>query len=215
MANILCLDFDGTVMPCDTTGEVLARFGGEELERLTAKRARGEMTVEQFNAAALRTVEAPREELSAFVGSLASLREGFAEVVDRAWWGGWAPMIVSTAFDFAVAGVLDGQGLDRLARHTGRTSREYRWRVRYLSPRGVDLEDGFVLSYLAALCAAGDTVVYVGSDGETAAAAKLASMVIAGVELFARLDGVHGRLHRFEGFEAAWRTIEREFVTEA
>jgi len=200
---------------CDTTSEVLARFAGGDMERLREMRARGEMTVEQFNAAALRTVEATREELSAFVASLASAREGFAGVVDRARWSGWAPIVVSTAFDFAVAAVLDGQGLDRLARHTGRTSREYRWRVRYLSPRGVDLEDGFVLSYLAALCAAGDTVVYVGSDGETAAAAKLASMVIAGVELFARLDGVHGRLHRFEGFEAAWRTIEREFVTEA
>jgi len=200
---------------CDTTSEVLARFAGGDMERLREMRARGEMTVEQFNAAALRTVEATREDLSAFVASLASAREGFAGVVDRARWSGWAPIVVSTAFDFAVAAVLDGQGLDRLARHTGRTSREYRWRVRYLSPRGVDLEDGFVLSYLAALCAAGDTVVYVGSDGETAAAAKLASMVIAGVELFARLDGVHGRLHRFEGFEAAWRTIEREFVTEA
>jgi 2-hydroxy-3-keto-5-methylthiopentenyl-1-phosphate phosphatase len=214
VAHILCLDFDGTVVPCDTTSEVLARFAGGDMERLREMRARGEMTVEQFNAAALRTVEATREELSAFVAALASAREGFAGAVDRARWTGWAPMVVSTAFDFAVAAVLDGQGLDRLARHTGRTSREYRWRVRYLSPRGVDLEDGFVLSYLAALRAAGDTVVYVGCDGETAGAAKLAELVIAGGELYERLDGVHGRLHRFEGFEDAWRTIEREFVTQ-
>ena len=59
-----------------------------------------------------------------------------------------------------------------MTRHCGRTRQVYRWRLTYASPRGVELEEGFLLSYAAALRDAGDLVVYVGersAEGRQAA----------------------------------------------
>lgn len=210
VANIICLDFDDTIVLDNTARQIFERFAAPGWEALAARKARGELTVEQYNAAALDLVEATREELVAFVAQVARPREGLGQLLDWAHWNGWMAVVVSNGYDFYVDTVLERLGFDRVPRHAGRTSREYRWRVRYYSPRGVVLEDGFKLSYAAAFRGAGDFVAYVGDGESDLEAAKLAPVVFARSTLLERLEGRHERLYAFETFHDVRDVLERE-----
>jgi len=74
-----------------------------------------------------------------------------------------------------------------VARHAGRTRFAYRWRVNYYSPRGVEVQDGFQLSYITAFRSAGDSVALVGGPTTSAAAAVQANVVFARNDLRERL----------------------------
>lgn len=210
MANIICLDFDDTIVLDNTARQIHERFAAPGWLALGERKARGELTVEQYNAATLDLVEATREEMMEFVVSVARPRAGFGELLDWAHWNGWMAAVVSNGYDFYVDAVLDHLGFDRVARHAGRTSKDYRWRVRYYSPRGVVLEDGFKVSYVAAFRAAGDFVVYVGDGESDVEAAKLAPVVFGRSTLLERLDGRHERLYAFETFGDVRNVLERE-----
>ncbi len=210
VANIICLDFDDTIVLDNTARQIHERFAAPGWLALGERKARGELTVEQYNAATLDLVEATREEMMEFVVSVARPRAGFGELLDWAHWNGWMAAVVSNGYDFYVDAVLDHLGFDRIARHAGRTSKDYRWRVRYYSPRGVVLEDGFKVSYVAAFRAAGDFVVYVGDGESDVEAAKLAPVVFGRSTLLERLDGRHERLYAFETFGDVRNVLERE-----
>ncbi len=210
MAAILCLDFDDTIVLDNTARQVHERFAAPGWREFAGQYATGAISVEQFNAAALDLVEAEVGELREFVRAVARPREGFLELLDWATWNDWLPVVVSNGYDFYVDAVLDSLGVDRMARHAGRTSREYRWRVRYLSPRGVELAEGFKLAYAAAFRDAGDFVAYVGDGASDIAAARTAPVVFARSTLLATLDGQHPRVYPFETFHDVIAVLERE-----
>jgi 2-hydroxy-3-keto-5-methylthiopentenyl-1-phosphate phosphatase len=210
VANVLCLDFDDTVVLDNTARQLFERFAAPGwLDAQDAYRA-GRLTVEQFNSAALAEIEAPLADLQAFVRESARVRDGFPDLIDWAHWHGWLVLVVSNGFDLYVNPVLDDLGLDRVARHAGRARFDYRWRVTYFSPRGVELQDGFKLSYAAALKAAGDFVAYVGDGASDVAAATVASAVFARDTLLARLGPAHPRLFPFETCADITAVLERE-----
>jgi 2-hydroxy-3-keto-5-methylthiopentenyl-1-phosphate phosphatase len=204
------LDFDDTVVLDNTTREVYERFAAPGWRDAEAAHRRGELTVEQYNAAAFDLVDATAEELRDFVRSVARPRPGLMELTDWAHWNDWLVAIVSNGFDFAVDTVLDDLGLDRVTRHAGRARHLYRWRVSYLSPRGIELQEGFKLSYAAAFQRAGDFVVYVGDGASDVEAAKLAQVVFARSTLLTCLKGVHPRVYPFETFHDVVAILNRE-----
>ena len=157
MASVLWLDFEGVVVEAGLTDAIVGEYAAQPP-------AAGTQGDEAALAAALGQFEAPREEVESRVREVARIRPGFEELVGWAQWHGWLPIVVSTAPDVCVETVLDEPGFDRIARHCGRTRQVYRWRLTYASPRGVELEEGFLLSYAAALRDAGDLVVYVGAQ---------------------------------------------------
>ena len=210
VANIICLDFDDTIVLENTARLIFERYASPSWREFEAQYHAGRLSVEQFNAAALETVEASRGELQAFVAGAVSVRTGFLELLDWAHWNGWLPVVVSNGFDFYVDVVLDGLGADRLARHAGRTSQDYRWRVTYYSPRGIALEEGFKLSYAAAFQNSGDFVAYVGDGESDVAAARLAQAVFARSTLLEKLDGVHAPVYGFESFHDVVEVLARE-----
>lgn len=210
MASVICLDFDDTIVLDNTTRQIFERFAAPEWRNAEADYHAGRMSVEQFNAAALDLVEAKLEEMQAYVRDVARVREGFLDLTDWAHWHGWLPIVVSNGFSFYVDAVLDPLGLDRVARHAGRARFDYRWRVSYLSPRGVEVQEGFKLSYAAAFKGAGDFVVYVGDGASDVEAAKLAATVFARDTLLERLEGVHPRVFAFETFNDIVTVMDRE-----
>jgi 2-hydroxy-3-keto-5-methylthiopentenyl-1-phosphate phosphatase len=209
VANIICLDFDDTIVLDNTASQVFEHFAAPEWREAEARYHAGEMSVEQFNAAALDLVTSRDDELRAFAGGAARLREGFLGLTDWAHWHGWLAIVVSTGFDFYVDAVLDGLGLDRVARHTGRTRFDYRWRVTYLSPRGIELQEGFKLAYAGAFRGAGDFVVYVGDGGSDVEAGRLAQVVFARSTLWERLKDEHPRIYPFETFNDVTAVLDR------
>ena len=208
MANVLCLDFDDTVVMENTARQMFERFAAPVWREAEARYHAGKMSVEQFNAAALDLVEATREELEAYAVEVATPRPGFLELLDWAHWNGWVALVVSNGFDLYVDPVLDHLGVTRVMRHTGRTRFDYRWRVRYYSPRGVELQDGFKLAYASSLKQAGDTVTYVGDGASDVAAANLAGRVFARSTLLERMSGAHADVTPFETFHDVVAALE-------
>jgi len=210
VANIICLDFDDTIVLDNTTRQIHTRFAAPGWEEAERRRARGELTVEQANATAFATIEADEAEMREFAVSVARPREGFLELLDWAHWNDWMAVVVSNGYDFYVDAILDHLGVDRVARHAGRTMREYQWRVRYYSPRGIEIEDGFKLSYAAAFRGAGDFVAYVGDGASDVAAARLAPVVFARSTLLEELAGTRERVFGFETFGDVMEVLERD-----
>ena len=210
VANILCFDFDDTIAMENTARLVFERFAAPEWHEHESAYKAGQLTVEQFNAAALRSVTATREELRAFAAEAVTVRDGFMELLDWAHWNGWVTAVVSNGFDFYVDAVLDKIGAERIARHAGRARYDYRWLVQYLSPRGVELVDGFKLSYAAAFQGMGDFVAYVGDGASDIEAAKLAQVVFARDALLSAVEGSHPSVHGFETFADVQAVLESQ-----
>jgi 2-hydroxy-3-keto-5-methylthiopentenyl-1-phosphate phosphatase len=212
MANILCLDFDDTIVMENTFRQVIERFVPPEVwERHRAQRS-SEMTVEQSNAAEFSLIEptVEAEKIRAFVRETAVVREGLLELTDWAHWNGWLTSVVSLGLDLYVDPLLDALKLDRIARHMGRTHNTYRWQVRYYSPRGIEIQDGFKLSYAKAFQDAGDFVVYVGDGKSDIEPARSARAVFARSTLLEQLEGEHPRLYPFETFHDVVAVLERD-----
>ena len=202
MASVLWLDFEGVVVEAGLTDAVVAEFALHPPATATDGS-------EQSLAAAFAEFEAPREEVEARVRELARPRPGFEELVGWAQWHGWLPIVVSTAPDVCVETVLEDPGFDRVARHCGRTRQVYRWRLTYASPRGVELEEGFLLSYAAALRDAGDLVVYVGAQAVGEQPARMAFASCAGGALRKAL-GEGERAYAFEALGDVRELLEQE-----
>ena len=210
VANVLCFDFDDTIVLENTARLLFERFGTDSWDAVGKEYDEGRLSVEQANAAALRDVTATRDEMMAFVRESATMRQGFLELLDWCHWNDWMPVVISNGFDFYVDAVLDAAGLDRLARHAARTRFDYRWLATYLSPRGVELQSDFKLSYAAAFQNMGDFVAYVGDGRSDVPAAKLAQAVFARDTLLRELEGTHTRLFAFETFDDVRGVLERE-----
>jgi len=202
MASVLWLDFEGVVVEAGLTDAIIAEYAVQPPEG-------GTQGDEATLAAALGQFEAPREEVESRVRELARLRPGLEELVGWAQWHGWLPIVVSTAPDVCVETVLEAPGFDRIARHCGRTRQVYRWRLTYASPRGVELEEGFLLSYAAALRDAGDLMVYVGAQPAGGEAARLAYARCASAPLGESL-GEDERTFGFETLADVREVLERE-----
>jgi HAD superfamily phosphoserine phosphatase-like hydrolase len=203
------MDFDGTVVAGNTTTAIFERFARPGWRAHEEAYRRGELSVEQFHAAAFALVEATAEELVAHALRAAPPRPGLAPFVREVQEAGWLPVIVSNGFDLCVDACLAALGLDRVPRHAGRARLLYRWQVRYLSPRGVALEEGFKVSYVSAFRQAGDFVLYVGEGEPDLAAATLANVVFARGALLEGLTGVRP-VRPFETFEDILEVFARE-----
>ncbi len=213
MANLLCFDFDDTITMENTARAIFERFADPGWHDDEAAYARGELSVEQFNARALDRIDpgaVDRAAIEAFVLQTAEVRPGLIELLDWATWNGWIATVVSNGFDAYVDPVLNSLGLTRVARHAGRTTREYRWRVRYLSPRGIEVERGYKVGFAQAFRNAGDFVVYLGDGESDVAAARLAPAVFARSTLWERLKDEHPRIHAFETFDDVRAVLDRE-----
>lgn len=207
VANILCFDFDDTIVLENTARLLFEEFATPEWREREAEYKAGKLTVEQFNAAALRTVTATRDEMREFAANAVTVRDGFMELLDWAHWNDWVTVVVSNGFDFYVDAVLDKVGAERIARHAGRARYDYRWLVQYLSPRGIELEAGFKLSYANAFQNMGDFVAYVGDGRSDIEAAMPAQVVFARDALLEALEGRRPDVNAFETFEDVRRVL--------
>ena len=210
VANVLCVDFDGTIVLDNTMRQVMDRFGPPEWNDIGARYDRGELSLEQAQSACLDLVEAEPDEIREYVRQVARPREGIRELADWAHWHGWLIAVVGNGLDLYVDPVLDDLGLDRVARHVGRARKEYRWRVRYFSPRGIEVQSGFKLAYAAAFRNAGDFVVYAGDGTSDVEPAAQAPVLFARDALWERLKDQHSRIYPFETFHDVIAVLERE-----
>jgi 2,3-diketo-5-methylthio-1-phosphopentane phosphatase len=103
----LVLDFDGTVTERDTLDIVLERFGDPEIyERVEQELDAGRMTLNDVIAAEFATVDAPLDEVVAYVLDEVRIRPGFAELARAQ-----HPLVVSSGFHEIIEPVLEREGV--------------------------------------------------------------------------------------------------------
>jgi 2-hydroxy-3-keto-5-methylthiopentenyl-1-phosphate phosphatase len=210
VANVICLSFEGALHETDLARALFEQFAAPAWADLEAAHLRGEISLEEYHARAFDLIEAPEADLLAFARQQARPRPGVLELVDWAHWHGWQVIVLSHGFDLYVDAILEGLGLDRVVRHCGRAKFVYRWRVRYLSPRGVEVQDRFKLGYVAALREAGDFVVYVAGSPSDLQAAAQAQVVFAPGSLSVDLKAGPARVYPFETLHDAVAVLDRE-----
>lgn len=210
MAGTICIDFDDTIVKNDLAAQILERFAGPGWPELRERRRARLLTLEQYSAAALDLVQATREELVEFALDAAEPRDGLLELLDWAHWNGWNAAVVSNGWNLYIDPVLERLGADRLARHCGRASFVYRWRLRYLSPRGIELVDGFKTSYASEFKQVGDALVWVGDGPSDLEPAELSDAVFARDALLAELHGRRDRLYEFADLGDVVTVLEQE-----
>lgn len=197
---MLCFDFDDTIVLEDIASQVLERFAAPSWKDLRAKRRTGELTLEEYSAAALDLVDADEAEIEAFALSVAKPRDGFLEVLDWAHWNGWQTAVISNGWDIYINPILDSLGVARTIRHCGRARRGYRWRLQYFSPRGIQIVDGFKSSFVASYKDQNDFVVFVGDGPSDVEPARMADAVFARDILLQEIQGKHAIVRPFETF---------------
>lgn len=212
MAALICLDFDDTIITENMARMVFEKFAGPGWQAIQERYSRGELSVEQANAGCvdLIPIMTSPAEISAFAVANAQTRPGLLELADWGHWHDWQLVVVSNGLDCYVHPILDAIGLDRVVRHCGRTERSYRWRARYDSPRGIEIQDRFKVAYAGAFRTAGDLVAYIGDGASDVDAARMAATVFARDTLLERLESEHPRLFPFETFHDVIAVLERE-----
>ncbi len=210
MTGTICIDFDDTIVERDIASQLLEQFAHSSWRELRERFGRHEITLEQYSAAALDLVDASHEEMVAFAMAAAAPRPGLLELADWADWNGWSIAVVSSGWDLYINPILDSLGAQRMARHCGRARFTYRWRLQYLSPRGIELNDGFKLSYASAFREVGDTLIWIGDGRSDAPSAALSDAVFARSVLWDEMRGTHERVFPFETFHDVREVLERE-----
>ena len=80
----------------------------------------------------------------------------------------------------------------------------------YLTPRGVEVQSGFKLSYAAAFKQAGDFVTWIGDGDGDVGAARASEAVFGRSHLWEALKDEHRRIYPFETFQDVVAVLERE-----
>lgn len=210
MAGTICIDFDDTVVEADIAAQLLEQFAHSSWRELRERFARKELTLEQYSAAALDLVDASQDELVDFAMDVAKPRPGLMALTDWAQWNGWNVAVVSSGWDLYINPILDSLEADRIPRHCGRARFSYRWRLQYLSPRGIEVTEGFKLSYASAFREAGDTLIWIGDGRSDIPSAALSDAVFARSVLLEDLAGTRERVFPFETFHDVVDVLERE-----
>ncbi len=210
MTGTICIDFDDTIVERDIASQLLDQFAHSSWRGVHERFSRHEITLEQYSAAALDLVDASHDEMVAFAMDVAKPRPGLLELADWAGWNGWNVAVVSSGWDLYINPILDSLGAERMARHCGRARFTYRWRLQYLSPRGIELTEGFKLSYASAFREVGDTLVWVGDGRSDVPAASLSDAVFARSVLWDEMQGTRDRVFPFETFHDVRAVLERE-----
>jgi len=131
--TIVC-DFDGTITTADVGQALCERFAPGVLERVDARWMAGEITFGQAFREACRSLRATREELVRHALEVATVREGFADLVGHCRDAGIEVVVASAGLDLYVEPVLE-RDLGAL-----RSSVEVRANVARVTTGGVEVD---------------------------------------------------------------------------
>lgn len=207
---MLWMDFGVVAEPGDALARLMQAHARTEWDTATEAVAGGKLTREQAVARTISTVQLDAPALAEATRAVAKPAPELHALQDWAHWHGWFGVVAGAVPDVVMNAVLDDARLTRVARHAGRLRFVYQWRLSFLSPRGVEVEDGFTVGYMAAFQRAGDLVVYVGDDAGDIEAARMAHAVFARGALFDGLTGEHPRVFSFETLAEIVPVLDRE-----
>ena len=139
MSRSIVLDFDGTVTATDTLDEAAKTFGDATVyQEVEDGLDEGRLPLRDVIVREFAPVQAPLEDVVAWVLDHAIVRPGFAEFVSRAGDDGWDVHIVSSGFHELIEPVLEREGVD-VPLHANRIDPSPEgWRVLWRYPDDCD-----------------------------------------------------------------------------
>ncbi len=139
MSKSIVLDFDGTVTATDTLDEAAKTFGDATVyQEVEDGLDEGRLPLREVIVREFAPVQAPLENVVAWVLDHAIVRPGFAEFVSRARDEGWDVHIVSSGFHELIEPVLEREGVD-VPLHANRIDPSPEgWRVLWRYPDDCD-----------------------------------------------------------------------------
>jgi len=177
-------DFDGTLTEEDVSFMILDAFATGDWRRLLTQYREGKIPVGRFNTRAFAMVKADKPTLLQFVRSKARIRTGFHELLAYCHRQGFEFVIVSNGLDFYIDTILGDMGIDNIQVFAART----RFTadgidVRYIGPRGNQLEDNFKDAYVSLFLGRGYRLIYAGNGISDVSPARQAHHIFATGEL--------------------------------
>ena len=184
MKTLFQCDFDGTLTEEDVSFMILDAFATGDWRRLLTQYREGKIPVGRFNTRAFAMVKADKPTLLQFVRSKARIRTGFHELLAYCHRQGFEFVIVSNGLDFYIDTILGDMGIDNIQVFAART----RFTadgidVRYIGPRGNQLEDNFKDAYVSLFLGRGYRLIYAGNGISDVSPARQAHHIFATGEL--------------------------------
>ncbi len=165
--TIIQCDFDSTIAAEDVSFMILDSFADSSWRKYLAEYRSGRIPVGVFNSQCFTMVKADEKTLlnHILVRNGISIRPGFVELLDYCAQNGFEFVIVSNGLSFYIKAILKKAGLENIEVHAAET--EFGpggLKVRYVSPDGKEMQDGFKKAYTELFLSRGYRVIYIG-DG--------------------------------------------------
>jgi 2-hydroxy-3-keto-5-methylthiopentenyl-1-phosphate phosphatase len=202
-------DFDGTLTEEDVSFMILDAFATGDWRRLLTQYREGKIPVGRFNTRAFAMVKADKPTLLQFVRSKARIRAGFHELLAYCHRQGFEFVIVSNGLDFYINTILSDMGIDNIQVFAART----RFTadgidVRYIGPRGNQLEDNFKDAYVSLFLGRGYRLIYAGNGISDVSPARQAHHIFATGELLTRCQEINLNCTPFTDLNDVIRGLE-------
>ena len=182
-------DFDDTITVDNVGAALLDAYASREWREIEARYEAGHMALEESNRQQFGMLKITKHQIDEYVNGAVEARPGFTEFVAYCRETGVDFVIVSSGLDLYIEAALQKLGLPDVERYSARGEIvESGMVVRYLDPRGVEMEDGFKAAWLEHLRRRGRPVICIG-DGRSDIPPALEADYV-----FAR-DGLREHLH--------------------
>ena len=184
MKTLFQCDFDGTLTEEDVSFLILDAFATGDWRQLLADYREGKIPVGRFNMKAFAMVKADKPTLLQFVKSKAKIRAGFHELLAYCHRQGFEFVIVSNGLDFYIKTILRDIGMDNIEVFAAQTRFVANGiDVRYIGPKGNQLEDNFKDAYVSLFLGRGYRLIYAGNGISDVSPARQAHHIFATGEL--------------------------------
>jgi len=182
--TLIQCDFDGTITEEDTSYILLDTFAQGDWQHLLQEYKEHRISVGQFNTQAFAMVKADEPTLLRVIKGKVKMRAGFHELVDYCAKVGFSLVVVSNGLEFYVKAILRGIGMENIEAHAAQAQfHPSGMKVRYVGPRGEQLDGGLKEAYIELFLKQGYKMVYVGNGDSDIIPAQYAHRIFARSEL--------------------------------
>ena len=184
--TVVQCDFDGTITHKDVSFMILDAFADGDWRQILAEYRGDKISVGRLNTKAFAMVKADEQTLLEFVKSKVEIRAGFGQLLACCEKKGFRFTIVSNGLDFYIKAILRDMGIGNIEVFAAQARFGANGiDVRYIGPKGDQLEDSFKEAYVRLFKERGYRVIYMGNGVSDISPARQSHHVFATGDLLA------------------------------
>ena len=162
--TVVQCDFDGTITVEDVSFKMLEAYADSSWQQLRKQYHDGEISVGRFNTEAFALVKVGKEALLEVAHKTMEMRPGLEELVDCCRRKNFRFTVISNGLDFYIEDILRINNFNDIEVHAAETRfSPGKLVARYVTPSGVEIENGLKEVYVDLFLGEGYRVIYVGN----------------------------------------------------